>query len=133
MELISIRSKAVMSSIWEWGFKELTPALGKFRRSKFPLNHQESDIHDAVYSWLRDDERNGVFNRPVNIAGSVIYGALDLVCPLEGAAMWESRFPALKLFIEKGAGHTTLPMFDSVSEAVLKEIDLYEQGIDRAI
>ncbi len=113
MELFSATNKTVIDSIREWGLSELTPALGKFRRSKFPLNHKEDNIHDAIYSWLREDEENGVFDRPVNIAGSIIYGSLDLVCPLEGMSLWKERFPLLKTFIEIGARHTTLPMVDA--------------------
>ena len=60
-EITGILNKEVAQNIKTWGLSEMIPSIGFFRRWKFPLRHNEKNIHRSVYNWLRVDEKEDVF------------------------------------------------------------------------
>ena len=62
-EIRALMSPTVISSLLKWGIDDMIPALGPFRRNKFPLKHEEKHLLKAISKWLERDEEMAFFNR----------------------------------------------------------------------
>lgn len=121
-EIRALINPSVLSSLVKWGVEEMIPALGPFRRNKYPLKHEEESILKAVPKWLEKDEELGFFSISKNIAGTIIYGELDEICPARDLDLWKMRFPYLEAHIVKGGSHLTTPLHKQCCEFIHNEI-----------
>ena len=131
-EIRALISPSVVRSLIKWGISDMIPALGPFRRNKFPLKHEENSLIKAVPMWLERDEELGFFSISKNIPGTVIYGELDELCPARDIELWKMRFPYLESYIVKGASHLTTPLYESCCDFIYSEMTKANVLIEQA-
>ena len=132
-ELRALLSGPVLGSLAKWGFGEMVPAIGPFRRKKFPLRHHEKSILKSLDKWLEDDEKNGFFAKSQNTHGTLIYGELDEICNYRDESLWNMRFPYLESQIIQGASHLTTPLYEECCERILNEIQKTQILLPKAV
>ena len=132
-EIRALMSPTVLSSLIKWGIEEMIPALGPFRRNKFPLKHEEQSLLKEISKWLEKDEELGFFSISKNTAGTIIYGELDEICPARDLDLWKMRFPHLADHIIKGGSHLTTPLHKQCCDFIYNDIKKEKLLIPEAI